>query len=148
MFFQFLSIIYSLVIFCLVRGNPFTSFQVYFHFNSLCDMLTNHAIVHNYLYVVAEELLFRLPLLYSLDYFWYLLITFSFIHCQLSASLQRNLGIMVHTFVCGYLFSLIGFPYSIPFHIFNNALYDFHDITISFRKKNSRMILDHLRTFK
>lgn len=148
MFLELVTIVYSLVVFTIVRGSPSESFQVYFHFNSLSDMLISNEIVYKYLYVVAEELIFRLPLLYSWDYFCYLLFTFSFIHCEISGSLLRNLGILIHTFVCGYLFSLIGFPYSIIFHIFNNALYDFHDTTISFRKKNSRMILDHLQIIK
>lgn len=147
MFDQVVCIFYILLIFVVVRGNVLTGFRMYFYFNSFRDLFINLVNNHNYLYVIAEEMIFRLPLLYTNDYFWHLLLVWSMIHCNLSKSLQMNLFIFFHTLVCGYFFSKIGFPRSLAFHIFNNLLYDLHDVTIVFRKKNSRVILDHLSIF-
>lgn len=141
------TIIYSIVLFYYCRGNPIPRFSIYFHFNSIWD-LVRHLIDFQYVYVVAEEILFRLPLLYNQDYFWWSLLVFSLIHCKLSLSFKSNIFIFCYTLSDGYLFSLIGFPHSILFHFFHNALYDLHDVTVLFSKKNSRMILDHINMVK
>lgn len=120
-----------------------------FH-NYICKLLRNYYDV--YLGAIFEEIIFRLPLLYSTNIYLYFALNVSFGLIHYDSEKSINIAKIIFTFAFGIWLSKITVMYgllaSISCHLLNNFLSTIQVFAIDYRSQNPRLMIRFLENEK